>query len=285
MKILLLSSPVVQPDFDRIARLPNLGLASLAAHVNDLCTVHVADIHGLRDHREYVRRQVQGYDLVGLTAMSFQYQEALALARIVKDSGARTVFGGYHPTLAAEEIGKSDDRQLIDFIVRGEGEATFRELVESQLAGKEPNDVLGLSYHDPRGGGMIHNPARPLLDVADIRMPDRDARLITRGFLTFDVPIDSVETSRGCTQGCKFCSINLMYGRHFRTFPLERVIEDIRDAEEHGAGSIFFPDDNITPSKEAREALPGDNRCKPHPSALQDPGLSFRHRLQQEAGG
>lgn len=65
-----------------------------------------------------MRRQVQGYDLVGLTAMSFQYQEALALARIVKDSGARTVFGGYHPTLAAEEIGKSDDRQLIDFIVR-----------------------------------------------------------------------------------------------------------------------------------------------------------------------
>ena len=33
MKVLLLSSPVVQPDFDRIARLPNLGLASLAAHV------------------------------------------------------------------------------------------------------------------------------------------------------------------------------------------------------------------------------------------------------------
>ena len=48
MKILLLSSPVVQPDFDRIARLPNLGLASLAAHVDDLCTVHVADIHGLK---------------------------------------------------------------------------------------------------------------------------------------------------------------------------------------------------------------------------------------------
>ncbi|MDQ1282268.1 MAG: anaerobic magnesium-protoporphyrin monomethyl ester cyclase, partial [Euryarchaeota archaeon] len=74
MKILLLSSPVVQRDFDRISRIPNLGLASLAAHVDDLCTVHVADIHGLRDHREYVKKMVNGYDMVGLTAMSFQYQ-------------------------------------------------------------------------------------------------------------------------------------------------------------------------------------------------------------------
>jgi Fe-S oxidoreductase len=171
MKILLLSSPVVQLDFDRIARLPNLGLASLAAHVDDLCTVHVADIHGLKDHREYVKKQVQDYDLVGLTAMSFQYQEALALARIAKEAGAQTVFGGYHPTLAAEEIGQSDDSQLIDYIVRGEGEATFRELTESLLAGKELKEVLGLSYHDPGSNRMVHNPARPLLDVSDIRMP------------------------------------------------------------------------------------------------------------------
>jgi len=38
----------------------------------------------------------------------------------------------------------------------------------------------------------------------------------------------------------------LMHGRRFRRFTIERVIEDIRDAEEHGTGSIFFPDDNIT---------------------------------------
>jgi anaerobic magnesium-protoporphyrin IX monomethyl ester cyclase len=129
MKVLLLSSPIVQPDFDRIARLPNLGLASLAAHVDDLCTVHVADIHGQKRPRDYVRNIVNDYDLVGLTAMSFQYQEALELARIVKGAGAETVFGGYHPTLAYQEIAESPDAMLIDHIVRGEGEATFRELV------------------------------------------------------------------------------------------------------------------------------------------------------------
>ena len=275
MKILLLSSPVVQPDFDRIARLPNLGLASLAAHVDDRCTVHVADIHGLKNHRDYVRKAVNGYDLVGITAMSFQYQEALALARIAKEAGAETVFGGYHPTLAAEEIGESPDAALIDYIVRGEGEATFRELVLALLEGKSPKGILGLSYHE--GERMVHNPARPLLNVEDIEMPNRDARLLTRGFNSLGIPIDSVETSRGCTQGCKFCSINLMYGRRFRKFAIDRVIADIRDAEAHGAGSIFFPDDNITLDPKRLERL-----CQ----AIIQAGLThLRYKTQASASG
>ena len=275
MKILLLSSPVVQPDFDRIARVPSLGLVSLAAHVDDLCTVHVADIHGLKNHREYVQKIVNSYDLVGLTAMSFQYQEAMTLAKIVKESGAETVFGGYHPTLAFEEIGESEDAKLIDYIVRGEGEATFRELVKANLKGLSLKGILGLSYHD--GERMVHNPPRGLLDISEIKMPNRDVRLLTKGFNSLGIPIDSVETSRGCTQGCKFCSINLMYGRRFRKFPLDRVISDIQDAEAHGAGSIFFPDDNITLDPKRLERL-----CE----AIIDAGLThLRYKTQASASG
>lgn len=275
MKVLLLSSPIVQKDFDRIARLPNLGLVSLAAHVDDLCTVHVADIHGMKDHREYVRKIVNGYDLVGLTAMSFQYREALELARIAKESGAQTLFGGYHPTLAFQDISESEDAKLIDYIIRGEGEATFRELIQAKLQDKEPKDVLGLSYH--QGEAMVHNDARPLLKVEEIKRPNRDVRLVKKGFTSFEIPIDSVETSRGCTQGCKFCSINLMYGRRFRRFSIERVIEDIQDAEAHGAGAIFFPDDNITLDVKRLEQL-----CQ----AIIDAGLThLRYKTQASASG
>ncbi len=278
MKVLLLSSPIVQKDFDRIARVPNLGLVSLAAHVDDLCTVHVADIHGMKNHRDYVRKVVNGYDLVGFTAMSFQYREALELAKIAKESGAQTVFGGYHPTLAFQEIAESADSKLIDYIIRGEGEATVRELIQSKLQGKEPEDVLGLSYH--KGGAMaqmVHNEARLLLKEDEIEMPLRDARLVKKGFTSFEIPIDSVETSRGCTQGCKFCSINLMYGRRFRRFPIERVIEDIQDAEAHGAGAIFFPDDNITLDVKRLEQL-----CQ----AIIDAGLThLRYKTQASASG
>ena len=71
---------------------------------------------------------------------------------------------------------------LIDYIVRGEGEATFRELVECLLKqAKSPKGILGLSYHE--GEKMVHNPARPLLNVEEIQMPNRDARLHHQGLL------------------------------------------------------------------------------------------------------
>lgn len=275
MRVLLLSSPIVQPDFDRIARIPDLGLVSLAAAVDDLCDVHVADIHGIKDPDGFVERHVNRYDLIGLTAMSFQYARALELAAIAKDAGAEVVMGGYHPTLFYREIGSSEDVRLIDYIVRGEGEMTFRELVDALIKGRKLDEIHGLSYR--AGSGMKHNPPRALLDPEDIEMPNRDTRLITRDFYAFDVPVDSVETSRGCTQGCKFCSINSMYGRSFRKFDIKRVIEDIQDAEEHGAGSIFFPDDNITLDIKRLEQL-----C----DAIIDSGLThLRYKTQASAFG
>ncbi|MBC7079824.1 MAG: B12-binding domain-containing radical SAM protein [Methanothrix sp.] len=275
MRVLLLASPVVQPDFDRIARIPDLGLVSLAAAIDDLCDVHVADLHGIKDPDEFVRRHANRYDLIGLTAMSFQYARALELARIAKDAGAEVVIGGYHPTLFYREIGSSSDLMLIDYIVRGEGERTFRELVQALIRGSQLDDVPGLSYRF--GSEMKHNPPRALLNPEEIEMPNRDARLIRDGFYAFDVSVDSVETSRGCTQGCKFCSINSMYGRSFRKFEIKRVIEDIQDAEEHGAGSIFFPDDNITLDVKRLEAI-----C----DAIIDAGLThLRYKTQASASG
>ncbi len=278
MKVLLLSSPVVQPDFDRIARIPNYGLVSIAGNVDDICTVHVADIHALKDPMGYVAQILKkGYDLVGLSCMSFQYQAILELARMAKESGAETVFGGYHPTLNYKEIGMSPEAHLADYIIRGEGEGTFRELILAKEEGGSHSleNVKGLSYWD--GDQMRHNPPRPILDVSDIKMPNRDARLITEGFQSFGISIDSVETSRGCTNGCKFCSIQHMYGKSFRRYPFDRVLDDIRDAEAHGAESIFFPDDNITLDVKRMEAL-----C----DAIIEAGLNhIKYKVQASARG
>jgi radical SAM superfamily enzyme YgiQ (UPF0313 family) len=55
-----------------------------------------------------------------------------------------------------------------------------------------------------------------------------------------------VETSRGCTFDCSFCSIIEMRGRNFHPYPVDRVLADIADARRHGAAAIFLVDDNIT---------------------------------------
>jgi len=247
INVLLLASPDVQHDFDFVARIPNLGITSIAGNINDVCNVKIADLNVTDDPHEFVERTIRKYhiDLVGLSCMSFQYQGMLGVAQTVKecDSEIQVVFGGYHPTLEYKEIAESPDIAYIDFITRGEGEATFRELVEV-MPEQKYDCVLGLSYKE--NGGMVHNPPRPLLDLKDIHLPDRGARLLKKGFYGFCHTVDVVETSRGCTQGCKFCSIDRMYGRSFRTYEIDRVIADIADAKRHGAQNIFFVDDNIT---------------------------------------
>jgi radical SAM superfamily enzyme YgiQ (UPF0313 family) len=76
--------------------------------------------------------------------------------------------------------------------------------------------------------------------------------------------VDVVETSRGCTFDCSFCSIIEMRGRNFHTYSLDRVLADIRDARAHGARAIFLVDDNITLNVRRFEAL-----CR----AIADAGL------------
>jgi len=78
-----------------------------------------------------------------------------------------------------------------------------------------------------------------------MRRPLRRARVLD-GYTFMGRPIDVVETSRGCTFDCSFCSIIEMRGRNFHRFPIDRVIADIRDAAARGARSIFIVDDNIT---------------------------------------
>jgi len=55
-----------------------------------------------------------------------------------------------------------------------------------------------------------------------------------------------METSRGCTRTCSFCSMQHMYGRSFRTFPIERVLADIDDIYyKRRTHWIFVADDNL----------------------------------------
>lgn len=256
MRVLLLAMPNVMVGLDRTGKFPNLGIASLAGNVEG-CDVKIADLvlvrRGIGD---YVARLVKDYrpDLVGLSCMSFQYGTAVALARIIKrvDASFRTALGGYHPTLLYEEIGEGPEGKTIDFIVRGEGEATFRELVEALGAGSDMEEIPGLSYK--QNGRFHHNRPRQLLDLSAIRPPDRAARLLRR-FSVFGRKSDVIETSRGCTFQCKFCSIGHMYGRTFRTYAIPRVMEDVRDAQRYGAQALFIVDDNITLDVARLEAI------------------------------
>jgi radical SAM superfamily enzyme YgiQ (UPF0313 family) len=68
----------------------------------------------------------------------------------------RIVVGGYDPSLAPDAYTSVPG---VDFIVRGEGDITFRELLRSIEAQSGYGHVTGLSYRD--GNGFHHNPLAP----------------------------------------------------------------------------------------------------------------------------
>lgn len=258
MNILLLSMPDSFEHMPSIViRMPNGALTSLAGNVDPHHRVAVADLilvqRRVRETVEGLVRECQP-QVVGLSVMTFQRKTAIKIIALIRSlkSDVKVVVGGYDPSLACEPY--MNDEAGVDFIVRGEGDLTFRELVRELESGGSCAGVAGLSYRGE--DGWRHNAARPVhsLDGEEIRLPNRKARVLD-GYTMLGKQVDVIETSRGCTYDCSFCSIIAMRGRNFHTYSFERVLADIRDAREHGARCIFLVDDNITLNVHRFEAL------------------------------
>ena len=247
MNVLLLSMPDYFEHMPPVAvRMPNGALTSLAGNVDSHHRVAVADlilVHGRV--RETVIRLTRDLnpEVVGLSVMTFQRRTAAHIIELVRSlqPAVKIVLGGYDPGLEPEAYRGMG----VDYIVRGEGEVTFRELLRALERGQGVENICGLSYQE--GGRWVDNPVRAVhrLEDGELRRPNRGARVLA-GYTLLGRQVDVVETSRGCTYDCNFCSIIQARGRNFHTYSLERVLEDIRDARDHGARTIFLVDDNIT---------------------------------------
>jgi radical SAM superfamily enzyme YgiQ (UPF0313 family) len=256
MNVLLVSMPDSFEHMPPVAiRMPNGALTSLAGNVDEHHHVAVADlILCQRQVRETIHQLFHEFNpaVLGLSVMTFQRRTArriIDLARALRP-GLKIVVGGYDPSLAPEAY----EAMNVDYIVRGEGEVTFRELLRALERRGSFENICGLSYRE--GDRWFHNAARPVhrLEDGEIRLPNRAARVL-HGYTLLGRQVDVVETSRGCTYDCSFCSIIEMRGRNFHTYSFERVLQDIRDARQHGARTIFLVDDNITLNVRRFEAL------------------------------
>jgi len=258
MRILLLSMPDSFEHTPTVAvRMPNGALASLAGNIDAHHSVAIADlILAQASVGRTVERLIHQLhpDIVGLSVMTFQRSTARRIISLIRSlkPDVRVVVGGYDPSLAPESWTHPDIGA--DFIVRGEGEITLRELLRALEGAGSLSEVGGLWFRD--GDIFRRNPSRPVARVEEggIRLPNRAARVLS-GYTMLGRPVDVVETSRGCTFDCSFCSIIEMRGRNFHRFPLERVIDDIADARARGARSVFLVDDNITLDVGRFEAL------------------------------
>jgi len=129
MKVVLISMPDISPIVIHQAavHIPNHGIACIGGNIDPEHHVYIIDlIRKRRRIRSYLTKILTRInpDLVGLSAMAWQYHTCTKLAKLIKQivPGVKIVLGGYHATLMSQEIAASPEGELIDFIIRGEGE-------------------------------------------------------------------------------------------------------------------------------------------------------------------
>ena len=251
MKILLISPPtksVVKEVLSTTA--PPSGLAYLASMVKEEHDVKIVDslIENLNFGKvEQIIRKFYP-DLVGITATTSMMPDAYKIAKIAKniDKNIKVAIGGPHVTFLPEKtIGECP---CIDFVVRGEGEITFKELVDYMTGRKNTKEIKGLTYK--QNGSIRSNPPRELIkNLDEIPLPSYDLLPMDK-YNADGIKFGTIMTSRGCPFNCIFCSSSLQFGKRWRAHSVERVMKEINILHnEYGIREIEFLDDTFTLNK------------------------------------
>jgi len=146
------------------------------------------------------RIEVSKPDIVGAGATTVDFEYAQFILNHAKQRfGVITVLGGAHGTIFPSQV--LEENPYIDYVVRGEGEVTIRELLKEIEGNKDYSRIEGLSYRD--NGKPINNKTRSLIkDLDSICSPAR--HLLDTNKYLFPVSrkgmrvMTSIQTSRGC---------------------------------------------------------------------------------------
>ncbi|SDI01927.1 anaerobic magnesium-protoporphyrin IX monomethyl ester cyclase [Alteribacillus persepolensis] len=185
-------------------------------------------------------------DVVGFSCYIWNIEETIEVVSMLKkiDPALTIVLGG--PEVSYDTDYWMKRLPEVDFIVMGEGEETFKHLLEELSGEKKFHMVFGTAYR--KDGKVRINPPRPKVELADVPSPYRfqeDTDALSKRITYF-------ETSRGCPFSCQFCLSSIENG--VRYFDIEKVKSDLLYLIENGAKMIKFVDRTFNIQREyARE--------------------------------
>ncbi|MBU4219921.1 MAG: B12-binding domain-containing radical SAM protein [Actinobacteria bacterium] len=231
-RVLLINPPKEVPVLDWTMRYPPLGLMSVAAAL-DGHEVEILDMKVEKVKGEKIRGKLSSVDIVGITVLTPSIDSALELCRIAKEYKVLTVLGGVHPSLMPQII----ENPEVDIVVRGEGEYSFKEIVD----GKPLGSISGISYMN--GTSVVHNPDRPHADLNTLPPPRRDLIFKYKNkYEAFGKRLDALSTARGCPYKCSFCCVPKVWQGYRELSPRE-VVNEIRRMDR--AEIVSIVDDNF----------------------------------------
>jgi anaerobic magnesium-protoporphyrin IX monomethyl ester cyclase len=215
---------------------PQVSLAQLAAMIHPEFSVEIVDAIGERmDWRKFeqvLRDRRPRFYITQVTAPTLtndMYGVFLA-----KSLGAYTMAFGTHVTPMVRET--LEPYPALDFVLRGEPEYTFKELVET----------LGR----PRGdaGEIVVNPDRPFIpSLDDLPMPLHHLLPLDKYRIpSIKGPYTFIVTGRGCTAGCTYCIKHVSYQWGVRLRSPRNIQQELWRLHELGVHNIHMYADLFT---------------------------------------
>ncbi|HEX9014762.1 MAG TPA: radical SAM protein, partial [Chloroflexota bacterium] len=236
---------------------PQVSLAQLAAMVHPEYSVEVIDAIATRmtwpEFEKILREKRPRLYITQVTAPTLtndMYGTFLA-----KSMGAWTVAFGTHVTPMSNST--LQNYPSLDYVIRGEPEYTFKELVEV-VTKHEPGEgnhpdvssIGGLVWR--KGEDLVENTPRPFVpNLDDLPMPLHNLLPLDKYRIPMvNGPYTFIVTGRGCTAGCKYCIKHVSYQYAVRIRSPKSIQAELWELNRLGIHNVHMYADLFTVSRE-----------------------------------
>jgi anaerobic magnesium-protoporphyrin IX monomethyl ester cyclase len=243
---------------------PPAGLLILAAYLErELPGVEIEILDCQAERKDWtgLKECIESFspDIVaasGFTCNAYACAKVAGMAKTVNPDTV-TILGGQHFSFTAEE--SLNDFPEIDYIVRGEGEATLVELIKVLREGKGIDRVKGLSFRN--NGEVLHTERRPLIENLDT-LPFPAYHLVEKNMREYHFSMMAgkrskymiLEGSRGCRHKCSFCTQWRHWNGKWRTKSPKRIADEMEYLHQTFGGEfLWLTDDNFDYKRRGKE--------------------------------
>lgn len=154
------------------------------------------------------------------------------------------IWGGNFPSLYPAPVLNAP---YVDWIVRGQGERSFVELLEAIEGRRDHRDVAGIGFRQDDG---VHVLTPERVWVGPDELPEPPYHKIDVGQYLHPTYLGQrsgvYQASIGCPFGCNFCGVIAVFGRKEKVQDPKRTAAHLAFlAREHGMDSVHFYDNNF----------------------------------------
>ncbi|MDD4983808.1 MAG: radical SAM protein [Candidatus ainarchaeum sp.] len=213
-----------------------LGICYLASYIRQK-SKHIVELLDDTIESKTLDKVVKEFkpELIGISFSALSAKRAYNIAKKFK---GRAIFvaGGPYATFCPEEVLNKG----FDFVVYGEGEKTFLQLVNKLEDKKSLKNQKGIVYK--KGGKIIKNIPQPLIKNLDsLPTPARDL-LKKNKYMQ-----GAIMTSRGCPFNCLFCNSRKFWQQTYRSMSVSKIYKELEElVNKYKYKHIFFNDDTFT---------------------------------------